>query len=70
MGLLDDAKNALGGLTGAAEQAVDAIGADKITGAVDAATDKVDDMTGGAAAPVTEKVDEAVTSAVEGMSNN
>jgi hypothetical protein len=63
MGLLDDAKNL-------ADKAVDAIGGDKIDAGVDAATDKVDEMTGGASAPVTEKVDEAVSGVVDGLANN
>jgi hypothetical protein len=63
MGLLDDAKNL-------ADKAVDSIGGDKIKDGVDAATDKVDDATGGTSAVVTEKVDEAAASAIDGLANN
>ena len=57
------------GLTDKAKEAVDSIGADKIKDGVDAATDKVDDATGGESAAVTEKVDEAAASAIDGLSN-
>jgi hypothetical protein len=63
MGLLDDAKNL-------ADKAVDAIGGDKVKDGIDTATDKVDEATGGASAPVTEKVDEAAAGIVDGMSTN
>ncbi len=66
MGILDDAKNALGGLTGAADQAVDAVGADKIKSGIH----EVDDATGGASNVVTEKVDEAANSAIDKFSGN
>lgn len=70
MGIMDDAKNALGGLTGAADQAVDAIGGDKIKEGVDAATDKIDSATGGASNVVTEQVDSAAAGEVDKLANN
>jgi uncharacterized protein YbjQ (UPF0145 family) len=39
--------------------------ADTVKQGVDAATDKVDDMTGGKSAAVTEKVDDAAASAID-----
>ena len=38
---------------------------DKVDAAVDAATDKVDDLTGGSSTIVTDKVDEAVDAATD-----
>jgi uncharacterized protein YjbJ (UPF0337 family) len=67
MGILDDAQNAVSGLTDQAKGLVDAVGADKIEGAVDAATDKVDEVTGGASSAITAQIDNAATSALENL---
>jgi hypothetical protein len=63
MGILDDAKNL-------ADKAVDAIGGDKVKEGIDTATDKVDDMTGGASNVVTEKVDEMAGGEVDKLAND
>jgi hypothetical protein len=62
MGLLDDAKNL-------ADQAVDAVGGDKAKEVVDQATDKIDEATGGASAVVTDKIDEAASSEIDGLAS-
>jgi len=67
MGILDDAQNAVSGLTDQAKGLVDAVGADKVSGAVDAATDKIDEATGGASSAITEQVDNAASSAIENL---
>ena len=63
MGLLDDAKNL-------ADKAVDAVGGDKAKEVVDQATDKVDEATGGASSAITEQVDAAASSEIDGLANN
>lgn len=70
MGLLDDAKGAVEGLTEKAKEAVDSIGADKVKEGIDTATDKVDEATGGKSAPITEKVDEVAGQAVDGLASS
>ena len=63
MGLLDDAKNL-------ADRAVDAIGGDKAQVAVDQATDKIDEATGGAYSAKTDQVDNAASSQIDPLAND
>jgi hypothetical protein len=63
MGLLDDAKNL-------ADQAVDAVGGDKAKEVVDQATDKIDEVTGGASSAITEQVDNAASSEIDALAKD
>ena len=63
MGLLDGAKNL-------ADQAVDAVGGDKAKEVVDQATDKIDEVTGGASSSITEQVDNAASSEIDALAKD
>ena len=63
MGLLDGAKNL-------ADNAIDAIGGDKVKDGVDAATDKADEATGGASSAAIVRVDVAGDGVVDELANN
>jgi hypothetical protein len=71
MGLLDDAKGLAEGAVDKAKDLVDSVGGgDKAKEAVDGATDKIDEATGGKASAVTDKVDDAAGAAIDGLSNS
>jgi len=63
MGLLDDAKNL-------ADEAVDAVGGDKVKEGIEAAADKVDDATGGSASAVVDQAKSAAEGVVDGLAND
>ena len=65
-GIFDSIKDAASGLLGSDKtKELAAEHGDKVDSAVDAGTDKVDDLTGGKSSVVTDKVDEAVDAATD-----